>query len=208
MNIQDFMPTVIENGPYRVSDLLDARKSSFLGFCEVEKGQGGIDPVVDLSTPEGQRNARILFARTVEELTEARESKDQDHVLEELIDSLNFAASLIYLGGLSDWAERKLHNKLDRAVEEPKFSYKSTTHISESLLGQGVYCFVDFLSTLRNRSWQNSVQHPYFMGEDELIDALYQFWIFIIQRFDGWAHFSDFFMAKDAVLKFRLETKY
>lgn len=209
MNIQDFMDEVIESGPYTPAQLLAERKASFLGFCEVEKGQGGIDPAVDLSMPEGQRNARVLFARCIEEVLEAIEADDEDHFYEELIDALNFGASILYLSGLSPEAEPRVTNALTAGLTE-KSIYKSDVGLTKSvtLVGFVAFVFGDFLPKLRNRSWQNSVQHPYFMGEDELTGCVINLWLIIAQRFKSYDHFAEFFMAKDRVLKFRLETKY
>ena len=197
-----------ENGPYTIRDLFAARKTSFLGFCEVEKDQGGIDLSVNISMPDGQRNARDLYARTVEELLEAFDSHEPAHMREELIDSLNFATGIIYLGGISESTEAHLISELESIFSVDQVIYKGSSYLTKSDIGQGANSFSSFLEKLRNRTWQHSVQHPYFMGEKELVKSLVKFWLFIAMHFQNYEEFSHYFMAKDAVLKFRLETKY
>jgi len=211
MNILDYLDTL--NSCYTIEEMLAARREAFLGFCAVEKDQGGIDPSKDLRTKDGQESARLLFARTIEELGESFESTDRDHQLEELIDALNFALGITWLSPNATKLNEDLAKRCAQYFNftEPFYGQNKRenwdTH-ARWLISQTVVEYGPFLAKLRNRSWQQSTQSPYWLGDTELLEASHGLIHNICRAFDTWQHFSGFFMAKHEVLQFRLRTKY
>lgn len=208
MNVNQHFPSVEEIRSLKAADLLILRGHTFYGYCAIETQNGGIDPSISLSLPRGQDQVRLLFARTVEEVLEAYHADDLTHFLEELIDAINFATSLLFL---VDFHREETHDQanqlLDRALTSARYGTLDRIHIPEMLM-QTARAMHPLLESLRNRSWMNHSQHPYFQGHKDLLAAVYHVWINILPFFESQDHFKQFYVAKDRVLQFRLATKY
>lgn len=216
MNVQTYLPQYegIDLSQYKAADLLRIRSEIFLAFCNRECQNGGIDPTQPLSIPKGQEHVRVLFARTVEELLEARESIERDHFLEELIDAINFGTSIAFLNHGSGTMIEQLAHELQTLLEMKHFPPPPTQEgpvdpaffdlqIIRILTG-----FSPLLEKLRNRAWQNGAQHPYFMGGRQIQIAIRCLWAEVIACFDSPEDFIRMYLAKADVLRFRLVTKY
>lgn len=213
MNILDYLPE-IEVSEEQLSKhaelVLTLREQTFDGFCAIEREKGGIDPSYPLYTTQGQNNVRQLFARTMEELFESDESESREHRLEELIDALNFGLSLLFLGNWINtvddlWRENLLHT-LNETPSEFREKYPDLGFANQLYdLGSA---FSPLLAKLRNRTWQNQAQQPYFGGNSELVRAVAHLYGMVVSNFQDVREFLLYFIAKDMVLKFRIASKY
>lgn len=208
MNIQSYLEVCKNNvDEHNVEALLRRRRDRFLSYCETEKHRGGLDPDLLLTSPQGQENIRILFARCIEEILEAINSEEVDHYKEELIDALNFGTSLLFL---------LPENRTDQAISHfseslahlPENVNHSESWWPERLLLIAAQSFNGLLETLRNRPWQNRTQQPYFTGAKELESSVTNLWFALAGQFEDWTEFCTFYLAKDEVLSFRIKTKY
>lgn len=186
-------------------EMLIRRRNSFNGFCEVENGQGGIDPKESLVTPAGQNYVRQLFARTMEELLESFDSRDEVHRREELVDALNFGSSMVFLNDSRMVAVGKYAAELEKRLNTAEYGVDWD---AKKLFLEVGLAFDPTLQLLRNRSWQSSTQHQYFLGENTLRESVLDLWVIIARQFESRAAFEHMFFAKDLVLQFRLRTNY
>lgn len=213
MNIVDFMPNiqVLEGQLCNHAELvLSLRERTFKAFCATEKDKGGIDSSYPLFTTQGQNNVRQLFARMVEELFESDESESREHRLEELIDALNFGLSLVFLG---DWLTVEQDHWQELLLSAMKVApVKYLNENSEFSFPSQLYrlglAFSPLLAKLRNRTWQNSSQHPYFSGNLELINAVAHLYGMVVCNFKDMEEFLAYYIAKDQVLQFRINSRY
>ena len=215
MNVDHYLSELPLGGT--LTELLDLRKKTFHGFCAVEVQQGGLDPLVPLTTPRGQESVRVLVMRTLEEVMEAYHSHEKTHYQEEWVDAVNFATSLLFLPHQNQ-AKAFLdfiHLGASLQLEDEVGQYKPASwdsirtifnrqFVTDTLLMKAH----PLLETLRNRAWQNQVQNPHFMGSTPLIHFVYEVWFYAIEANGGWDHFCQMYKAKDAVLQFRLSTNY
>lgn len=180
-------------------EILHRRRKIYQGFLEVEAKKGYLR-IAPLDSAAGQENVRILLMRTLEELLESHHASASPHVLEELVDALNF-----FLGihvGVPEPAYAATAGVLQQAWIA---RFDST---SLSFLNSVVLAFHPLLESLRNRSWQNQVQHSYFMGSPALFELTETLTAQLFGRFSSWEQFIDYYLRKEAVLQFRLETQY
>lgn len=219
MNVNQYLDrlnmfTDDEIGDIGASDLLELRLKTFHGFCDVEMTNGGLDPSISVSTPRGQEQVRILFARTMEELMEAFDAIDPIHFQEELIDAVNFGTAMIFLNlnQQSDGVLQSLAAQLDIILmgmaegHEPVDQYdRYFRHQTYFDIGAS---FSKMLESLRNRAWQNNSQHQYFQGHKAMVDTIITLWLEVIKYFPSHRDFILMYLAKDQVLQFRLKTKY
>lgn len=208
MNIQEYMAesraNMLEHNAFA---LLERRRNTFLGYCETEKGRGGIDPDIPLNMPKGQEQVRVLFARCLEEILEALDSREIDHYKEELIDALNFGTSMLFF--FPKWRENENLVELAEILDQIPHMVSFSVNMPPSTLFMGVAKgYSRLLEKLRNRAWQKRTQQPYFTGETDMLAAIQNLWMIVAGEFDSWEEFCSFFLAKDEVLKFRLRTKY
>lgn len=208
--------TIMWKAPAR--QVLLRREQTFTGFCQIEQNQGGLNPSENLSGTRGQECIRIIFARVLEELTEAADANDPQHFMEELIDVVNYATSMIFFkySGRQEVIEEVIAG-IDHLFSEKKISgCLSPTHFS-GIHQHPVYtrtipsiclAFSELLAKLRNRSWQNGSQHPCFMGQMELVNAVLTVWSEVFEYFPNRMSFLELFLAKDMVLQFRLQSNY
>lgn len=214
MNVQNFLPKYHEMNlsTYDAQILLALRGDAFYQFCNRERENGGIDPFQSLSVPRGQENVRVLFARTVEELMEARDSQDPQHFLEELIDAINFGTAIIFLNHGNSLLVTQLANDLNALFHVAESQEKKPLLPGDDEFDTRVIriiaAFSPLLEKLRNRAWQNGAQHPYFMGTRQLREAICTLWTEVINCFGSLHGFKKMYLAKHDVLMFRLETKY
>lgn len=208
MNVQSFLPNYANDdmSGYDAKTLLSLRGDVFHAFCQRESCNGGIDPACSLSMPKGQENVRVLFARTVEELLEARASEERDHFLEELIDAINFGTSILFLNHNNETLLPALSDSIDNLFGMKH--YTASEFPFDTRIIRILDAFSPLLEKLRNRAWQNGAQHPYFMGSMQIRQAIYVLWAEVIACFDSPEDFKRMYMAKHDVLNFRLKTKY
>lgn len=213
MNVNQFLTELEAQSmaDFDASDLLDLRQKIFLGFCQAEAAQGGIDPSISISLPKGQEAVRTLFARTMEELLEAYKSIDPVHFQEELIDAVNFGTSIAFLnlGQSGEVLRFMLGQRLDQVLVD------SDDHVMLSpgkdmipnffAVAEG---FHDLLESLRNRAWQNGAQHSYFNGHKAIVETIVTLWSTVLLYFPSRDDFIRMYLAKAKVLEFRLSTKY
>lgn len=195
-------------GDFSFVYMLDIRAHTYRGFAEIEEGKGILRPRMSLASSIGQEAFRILFARGLEELWEAKYSQESAHRLEELIDSLNFVWSLLIIDPehppITDLS-RDLYHAWQRGRD--RISNGQIPDIEDSIL-----CVFDaagfVLEKLRNRAWQNNTQSLYFDGWHELRRFVSIHFEEISTWFSSWDEFVRYFLAKDNVLQFRLRTNY
>lgn len=228
MNIQSFIPTaharVYDEGrPLEtlVADLMRVRLSTFQRFGAIEVANGGRREVFQpLWSKAGQDTARNFLMRCIEELLEAAESSDPDHRLEELVDSFFYLISIRLMDpALSvvlepkDEVEQMLWDLMpgDDLFAEwaPAHSDAVTTRLGHYDLPANFLAATSaFLASLRNRTWQNQVQQPYFTGHHELRELVESWLANFLPAFGSVANFLVFCEAKHDVLIFRLDTHY
>lgn len=210
MNINDVIVEVPDGWeqptPEMILSMLERRKRIFRGFCQLEATQGFLAPPIALSSSKGQDSVRILTTRVLEEILESLDSSLPDHVLEELIDALNF---LLAIPCLDDEAPLDLlASKMSEVVwpypkVRPGQDYTGAPALEAYLIHLSA-----LLESLRNRAWQKRSQSLYFDGWLPLINFVTYVWKAITEEFDTWDHFCWFYLAKEAVLQFRLDTNY
>lgn len=208
MNILDYME---ELGPApelslsSLAELVNRRRDTFMGFMEREHDKGISFVPFDLRTTKGQDVARLMYWRCLEEYAEAVSAKTQEHRLEEIIDSVNYAMGIWachdfptarYLGDL--------HNSLTSVYKNQRVRCIPTRH----RLGELVYVFANVTEVFRNRSWMENAQDSYFVGHSQYIRSLEQAISNMAEYFLDWDEFWKYFMAKDMVLQFRLRSNY
>lgn len=178
---------------------MDLRRETFMGFCKLEQQKGFLAAPTSLATPRGQEMARILMFRTIEEYTEALESVERAHVLEELIDSLNYLWSINVLDPQFSYVP---------FIEDWDFHYNLQNVPTEKNLGRLARVLSQATDKFRNRAWMNNAQDVYFNGQNELASAIELSTTLICENFQSWKEFWSYYVAKNNVLQFRLRTNY
>lgn len=206
MDIKDFWPitpTPMKNSPEEWERMIFMRQTTFIGFAEIEKEKGFIEPKISLSTSKGQEILRLLAFRTLEELSEAYESVDPDHYYEELIDAFNYLLSMFIITGKHD---PNLPHNLER-LSSVSLPNESNQRLTLSQIGRCTLIFGDKLGNLlRNRAWMNNAQNTYFDGDLwQIVSVIFSM---ILSQFKDFHHFWCYYIAKDSVLQFRLRSKY
>lgn len=199
VNIKDFWP--IEKSPSSTPQAWDQlfrmRQTTFYGFCERERQQGFLNPPVSLALAHGQEMARILMFRTLEEFVEAMLATDPDHILEELIDALNYLWSLMCLDPNVAWSEIEF---------QPVFLERHPVCVTE--LGELSLMLAATTELFRNRAWMEHAQDVYFGGGLQFKQAITACTHLILAHFNDWDEFWRYYVAKDRVLQFRLKSNY
>jgi len=214
MNIQQTFPKAEEipaNSKKTWMDLLLKRKEIYIGFAKVEARNGlPKRDWVSLSTKEGQDLARSLWARTFEEVLESCSSTDEDHIKEELIDAVNFLLSLWTLDLIThdDYWRSTKSLRLANLVDSASFSVGWGSPRIEDFNSWLYEQVGPWFESLRNRSWQHSIQSHYYDGFQQLSDMVMEFMKIIFRYFEDYEDFMKFYIAKERVLIFRLETAY
>jgi len=193
-----------------VNELLVKRNLTFLAFASIENQKGFVKPTVSFSSSQGQEMLRIMLFRTLEEVVEASEAKANNHVLEELIDALNYLMSALMLDQEYFTIERMteltydiLNNQrwITFVPEDIVVSDHSILYILHLIMGR-------MAETFRNRAWMNQTQQTFFHGYEEAGQVYQRILHTFLVHFDSWETFYKFFVAKDNVLQFRLNSKY
>lgn len=202
LNINDFwpdhVPEFVPGESWR--ELLDLREKTFAGFMERE----AVLEYGSLSSKVTQDHVRILMARCLEEYVEALDAETEPHVLEELIDSLNYLWSIALVDNrFYEWF---------RANTLHPLSILSAIHYGQPVrsdhLALVALSLLRVTDLFRNRSWMNNAQDTHFAGYDALYTALIAGTQLIVSQFTDWNEFYRYFVAKDAVLQFRLRSNY
>lgn len=208
MNINDVTVTVPKgNISAFFNDFLTRRHDRFTAFCETEKKNGGlVAPHVSLSTVRGQEAFRILSFRIIEEVSESIDAEDVDHKIEEVTDALNYLFSIPFLDLRVVSVEAMVTLAVEKALAPQAFrstslDYYDLGYIS-FLLGMKVGDF------LRNRSWTENPQDVYFSGGHALLSAIGDIMSILFTQFKDVEQMKWFLIAKDEVLKFRIQSRY
>lgn len=216
MNIRDFwdeeVPQSMEiPGVEAWRAILALRASTYRGFAKVEEIHGIVHLNIRLDTAPGQDVLRTMVMRGLEEMLESADSVDPDHRLEELIDALNF---FLNLGVMDQTIDReKLVNDLGAqyygfgTADPHSPSFVWTLDINTAILTI-LTSAAPMLARLRNRSWQNSPQSTFFDGWPETCRFLSTCCFQILLLFPSWESFVRYFLAKDRVLQFRIQSRY
>jgi hypothetical protein len=213
-------PVLMENTESAWLRLFEQRRITYRGFASLEEHQGFLKIEQSLASAKGQEMVRILFARGIEEMLESRDSQDQFHFQEEMIDSLNYLMAIplldpYYNTVAADLAQACCAGFDSSMMNVLRFMKWEQVYSNYDQAGtQALLAILDsanlMLEKLRNRAWQNSPQSTYFDGWPTVI----QFLSTVIRAigktafWGDWTKFVEFFMAKDAVLQFRIRSKY
>lgn len=213
MNVQNFIPkasTWVAQHTLDecLADLHTTRAHVFRGFGALEVShQGRASIHLPLWSKSGQDVVRNFLMRSIEEILEAAESTERDHRLEELIDSFFYLWSLTILDP-SAFREVILLESLREYVETSGWGAKATEAVPWELPRSFTTRLSDFLTTLRNRTWQETIQQPYFAGHGQL-ELLIATWFHLYApHFKTVEEFLVLCRAKHQVLIFRLESHY
>lgn len=214
MNVLDVMPT--EDQIPRMIDftecveLMKLRHKRFTMLTKIEsERQGFVKNQADISTPNGQEMLRILMQRTLEEAGESFESTDGVHRKEEVIDAVNF----MWAGFLLDphlFSIRQVAQLLNQSIIVATISH-GWVDLPLDYYDLGVLTYE--LATrigdyLRNRPWHQNAQDQYFAGREAMILVWMNAMKVLLKVFKSPGEFWAFFMAKDRVLEFRIQTQY
>lgn len=209
MNIKDTWPTRSEPydlTPSHIQEIMARRLKTAEGFSAIEAEKGFLKPHADFSTPKGQEMFRILIFRAIEELAESSMSEDVEHKKEELIDSFNYFLTALQLDRAIP-GENAIRNelwhslKLARFVNDPTLSSSAMWKVVETIAGE-------LTDTFRNRAWMQNPQDHYFAGSEACLSSLRTLVIYYMRAFKDFDEFYRFFIAKDEVLQFRLQSAY
>jgi len=212
----DDVPEEIVSLEVKIHNMCSYREGVFEGFYKLEVEQGTAPKIRSLSTSQGQDAIRNYLFRTLDEIGESILSHDRPHLLEELIDAFNYYLSVMMYDPVSidpnrlfvvledvlgqNWFSKDAHLKghvVHSTVDRTYFLGKATLHCS---------VISDYL---RNRSWMRQAQANQFAGADEMFGFLRFFMIqMILPYFCNLDEFYTYYMAKNDVLKFRLDSKY
>lgn len=205
MNIKDFWPTEpVEHSVETWRHLLELRKKTFLGFLSIEDERGFLKPC-SLHTSKGQEMIRILLFRFFEELVESIDATDELHQKEEIIDAFNFMYGVYYL-------DEDLFSKLitpERLMllsSQASFNNRKLSVYDIGLLIVNIGIKIGDL--LRNRAWMNTPQDLYYSGVEPMVLSFEYSTEKMFSCFSSFEEFAKYFIAKDAVLQFRLRSKY
>lgn len=209
--VDDFFSKIGEipfEDPFEWIPLLEMRHQTFLGFANIEQAKGFVAPKASFSTSRGQEMLRILLFRVIEECVESFQSTERTHLLEEAIDALNYLLSAAMLDPrvfTPESLSNLCHSSWNQVQLQMLWKSRLTTEdlglISISLSG-------DLTDSFRNRAWMNNSQAIQFEGNEIMAIALKAVMIKLFSLFTDWSEFYRFYIAKDMVLQFRLNTSY
>lgn len=214
MNIHDYMldvsniPKDLRNpDTYSFAKLLAMRMVTYQAFAGIEAQKSFLKPELSLAQAVGQDAIRVLFQRFLEEMTESRDAKTYPHQAEEGIDAINFLWSMLIIDPQAPIGEIFLED-LVRAWENSESGHYQGCSFSVEDLGIVVADFYPTFNKLRNRSWMSNPQSLYFDGWGELSQSVEFASQVIFGLYEDWDQFLQYYLAKDEVLHFRLESKY
>ena len=210
----DYVPPAefIEPTVDELHRLLAERQQVYQGFAALEADQGFLKPEMSLVTKAGQDGLRLLWARAIEEVLEATDAHDRHHILEELIDALNYFLAMYVFDPKMDLAE--LAEQIQAQIWQiyrTEANLQTTTRAlwtAKDVLDTALGGANSVLERLRNRSWQQSVQSSYFDGTNELQTYIVNVFYVIRLVFATNEEFFRYYWAKHEVLIFRLGSGY
>jgi len=209
VNIQNFWPpdsVVPEYSRAELGKLLQRRFKVSQGFYALERAQGHFPAVVDLAMPDTQDYVRLLAFRFLEEVSESFDSTDEAHRLEELIDAMNYLLNIAQIDA-KYVSEAEVINIMDDVISRNYWGHE---------LMQAVHTYKEVMigitgklaDTLRNRSWMVQAQDLQWAGKEVFLKVFRLAFAAVISEFPNWESFWKYFVAKDDVLNFRLESRY
>lgn len=214
MNILECWPTEKEltfpSDQALWENLIDRRIKTTMAFFELEKHKGLIIPGTHIHTSKGQEMVRLLMFRVLEESAESVLSTSVEHLREEAIDAFNYLLSIMILDQQTFPKSRLIEVMINlvKMVNESESSPWGEP-LTPSDLGQFTLLFGGHLAdTLRNRSWMNNAQDPYFSGVNALLETLIKVGGRLLTVFPVFGMFVEYYVAKDNVLQFRIKSNY
>lgn len=214
MNVLDVMPTEDQIpqviGLEECTQLMALRHQRFTMLTYIETNRRGfVRNQADISTTEGQEMLRILMQRTLEEAGESFESIDGVHRKEEVIDAVNF----MWAGFLLDphlFTIRQVAQLLNRSITLAILSHGwLDAPLDYRDLGMLTYELTTRIGDyLRNRPWHQNAQDQYFAGRQAMIMVWMNTMKVLFKVFKSPEEFWAYFIAKDKVLEFRIQTQY
>lgn len=215
MNVRSdgVMPSIDEAptplGIQTMIELMTQRLERFQAFARVEVSRGGfVQPSASLSTTEGQEMYRILVERTIEEVGESLESSDPDHIKEEIADAVNFLTAALMLDP-TVFTPQTLAEQVWSPVLKSMTRNWRDEPIDWMRLGMISYQLTTVVGDLlRNRPWSQNAQDLYFTGQTVMAEVARVAFCCMLPVFSSEAEFWQFYVAKDRVLEFRLQTAY
>lgn len=187
--------------------LLEMRERTFLGFVAQETIRGFLRAEATLSSPEGQEMVRILLYRVLEEFVEAQMSIDPVHLKEELIDAINYLLC-IPLIDKKLFTKETLANRLFRLTTDERFGCRKGPIRLDEVGSLTLLLCGELADSFRNRPWMHQVQDVYFSGDRLFLEVLEKSMTLLFSHFDNFSDFASYFIAKDRVLQFRLNSSY
>lgn len=214
MNINHFLPRFSDEPfvltPAFAAELLARRQSTFRAFAELEAKKGIGSTTVSLNTARGQDILRLILFRVIEETVESFSANEAPHIKEEAIDAINYLWSLLILDPekISDERARIVIFDSLLAAENIGVYGSISRFFRDDIATITIQLAGDLCDLLRNRSWMNHAQDPYFVGTDRLIRAIKEVTVTLLKVFDSFDDFARYYLAKDEVLKFRIRSHY
>lgn len=214
MNVQNFIPKSTEwvaehSLQEAIRDLHTTRSHVFRGFGALEVSHQGRTAIhLPLWSKSGQDVVRNFLMRSIEEILESAESMDRDHRLEELIDSFFYLWSITILDPSAFREVVLLDLLLGYVYDDALWGEKVDKAVPWELPRSLTTRLCDFLTTLRNRTWQETIQQPYFAGHAQLELLIGEWFRLYAPYFKSVEEFLVLCRAKHQVLIFRLESHY
>lgn len=213
MNVDHILKSLPEapaNSVAAWENILTRRQSTFMGFINRESEKGIIVIPASLASPKGQDSARLLFFRSLEEYVEASSASSNTHVLEEIIDAINYALSCLFI----EQTEHQL-DSLSVLLHERSEQMFSVSHRAggrvrpiEFDVGRVAGFLARLTEQFRNRSWMEQAQDVIYDGHQAYTDTITKVVLYYLGHFHTWESFHQLYVAKDEVLKFRLRSAY
>lgn len=215
MNIHDFWPTetpVFDHTSLGISEvfseMMEMRRKTFTAYLEIESSKGFIK-AAHLRTSQGQEILRLLGFRILEELCESAMAEADAHRKEELIDAFNYLYSITFIDEEIPGVGWEIDIFTESLILLEAQNHWNCTTPLEVEMGKITMSLCGSLAdTLRNRAWMNHPQDLYWSGLPELERFFRDLTEIILCRFSSFNEFWSYFVAKNGVLRFRLESNY
>ncbi len=176
--------------------ILALRRETFMGFLKIEESHGVTHNPRPLAifTRKGQEEVRGLLFRSLEEFWESADSNTPEHEKEELIDAINYLMATCFY--LPENYPKELLKVLPG--KRPLVTLPALPSVLDILMRTLEVSF-------RARPWQETLQSEF--KTHEYYGMLLAFLGYIVSRFTQ-REFLEYFIAKNAVLEFRIRSHY
>lgn len=189
------------------NDLMLHRSNTAWGFYELEKGHGALVVGVPLSDSAAQDSLRLLLYRTMEEVMESVDADSIDHAREEAIDAINYLLGMVVVEKRWENLPVQNQNVLVAALTNMSPNFVGIRLDEDDVARINRAIFSRFSPFLRNRAWTAQTQH-FFFDYGEFYQMVVEVVGVLMETFESMHQFWQYFLAKDAVLQFRLRSQY